>query len=349
MQPEHRHSGAGSPDRSCAVTALDDAIERARSLDILEVSRRYINLKPLTRHEWAGPCFACGGDDRLRLNSRKGTFFCRQCPTKGKGSIDVVMAATGLGFREALDELVGHAWTPPAPKQPTKKDLSPDEERLRHLKSAARIVSQTVPLIRTPGEDFLGITRGIDTTAIADVLERTDAIGWHHAVYFNQPDPEKEHHELHGQWLGAIIGIMTDPVTALPTGAISRTYLRPDLAKIGKAKTLGSPGGVIRLSLNEDVLEGLHLAEGIETGLYAMAKGFRPLWATGTTSLLASFPVLAGIECLTILADRDRNEAGERAAKTAAASWRAAGRETHILRRKTGFGDLNDVEMRRAG
>jgi hypothetical protein len=34
---------------------------------------------------------------------------------------------------------------------------------------------------------------------------------------------------------------MTDASTAEPTGAISRTYIGPDLTKVGKAKTLGSP------------------------------------------------------------------------------------------------------------
>jgi putative DNA primase/helicase len=164
---------------------------------------------------------------------------------------------------------------------------------------------------------------------------------------FWKPDPEKPFHEFHGQRLGAIIAILTDPVTAKPTGSISRTYLRPDLTKIGKAKSLAG-SGIVRLSLDEDVLGGLHLAEGLETALYAMAKGFRPLWSTGSTSLLTSFPVLNGIECLTVLADRDRNEAGERAAKAVAARWREAGREAHILRPRDGLGDLNDIELRRA-
>jgi hypothetical protein len=258
----------------------------------------------------------------------------------------------GDDWRDCLDHVrnllgLGRYAASPSRAKPAKPAPPPDDDRIRDLKSAAKIISQIVPIIGTSGEDYLRKIRLIDTTAIADVLERTDAIGWHPAVYFNQPDPKKEHHELHGQRPGTIIGILTDPVTAKPTGAISRTYLRPDLTKIGKAKNFAGIG-IMRLSRDEDVLEGLYLAEGLETALYAMAKGFRPLWAIGSTSLLASFPVLAGVECLTSLADRDRNEAGERAAKTAAARWQAAGREVHIKRLREGFGDLNDVEMRRA-
>ena len=124
------------------------------------------------------------------------------------------------------------------------------------------------------------------------MLERTGGFGWHPAVYFNEPG-----HALHGRKLGAIIAVMTEVITAAPTGAISRTYLHEGL-KVGKAKTLGKPAGIIRLSEDADVLEGLHLAEGLESALSAASKGFRPMWATGSTALMAKFPVLSGIEAL---------------------------------------------------
>jgi hypothetical protein len=51
---------------------------------------------------------------------------------------------------------------------------------------------------------------------------------------------------------------MTDAVTAKPTGGISRTFLREG-QKVGKAKGLG-PAGIVRLTPDEDVLGGLHIA-----------------------------------------------------------------------------------------
>ena len=33
-----------------------------------------------------------------------------------------------------------------------------------------------------------------------------------------------------------------------------------------------------------DVLERLHIAEGLETALGAMSNGLRPMWATGSTA-----------------------------------------------------------------
>jgi putative DNA primase/helicase len=198
------------------------------------------------------------------------------------------------------------------------------------------IVRGLVPVRGSPGEQYLHEVRGIDCNLIADVIERIDAIGWHPAVFFGE-----EGHPLNGRYLGCIVGVMTDAITARPTGAISRTYI-DNSKKIGKARTLGSPAGVVRLSLDEDVLEGLHLAEGLETALSAMSIGLRPLWATGSTSLLKAFPLLCGIETLSIIADHDVNGAGEKASRFLEVRYRRAGREVHIFRSNQ-TGDLNDA------
>ena len=192
------------------------------------------------------------------------------------------------------------------------------------------------PVRGTPGERYLRETRRINTEGIADVLERADAIGWHPSVYFHGPG-----HELHRQRLGCIISVMTDPLTAKPTGAISRTYLNEG-RKIGKAKTLGFPTGIIRLSEDANVLGGLFIAEGLETALTAMALGLRPIWATGSTGEMARFPILPGIEALTIVADHDAKGGGEKAARAVEAAWRGIGREVRIFRSEQ-IGDLNDA------
>jgi hypothetical protein len=66
------------------------------------------------------------------------------------------------------------------------------------------------------------------------------------------------------------------------------------------------------------------------------------MWATGSTSLMAKFPVLGGVECLTLIVDHDRNRAGEEAARETEARWRAAGREVR-LRQPNQLGDFNDA------
>jgi hypothetical protein len=200
---------------------------------------------------------------------------------------------------------------------------------------AKQIAFELRPVLGSPGETYLRDARKVVTSAIEDVLERTEAIGWHPAVYFNDPG-----HALHGRKLGCIVGVMTDPITAMPTGAISRTYIHEG-RKLGKAKTLGSPAGIIRVSEDAD-LERLHIAEGLETALGAMSIGLRPMWATGSTAIMAKFPVLSGIKALTIIADHDANGAGERAAAEVASRWREAGKEARVWRPKS-IGDLNDI------
>jgi Toprim domain/CHC2 zinc finger len=330
---------------------LADAIERARQADLLsEAMRLGARLKRLGGPEFAGSCPTCGGRDRFSVNTRKQVWHCRGCGRGGRDAIGLVMHVRGCDFREAVEWLAGEDTAPaparvapPAPPKP-KPDTSAFVVQL-----VADIVREIVPVRRSPGERYLAEVRQIDVDAVADVLERIDAIGWHPSVYFNEPEyPERGDppDPLHGRRLGCIVTIMTDPVTAARTGAISRTYLGPNGCKVDKAKTLGAPAGIVRLSRDEDVEGGLHLVEGLETGLSAMALGFRPLWATGSTSPMRVFPVLGGIEAVTFLADRDGNGAGEDAATEAARRWRAAGREARIKRLSGSLGDINDAVRR---
>jgi len=253
-----------------------------------------------------------------------------------------------MSYAEALAFVGDERANPPAsrrPQEPRQRPIAPNPSEVadnaKMLASAARYVREMRPIRGTPAEEYLRNDRerggrGIDTDAIADVLSRTDAIGWHPAVMFRQ-----DGHELDGQRIGAIIAVMTDPKTAKPTGAISRTYI-VNGRKLTKAKTLGQPQGLIRLSWDDDVTHGLFIAEGLETALDAMSLGLRPIWATGSTSIMAAFPPLAGIECLTVLADNDPNGAGEKAARAVESAWLAAGAEVRIFMAAE-RGDLNDM------
>jgi putative DNA primase/helicase len=210
-----------------------------------------------------------------------------------------------------------------------------DDERILALVQS--IIGGMVQLRGSPGETYLRDVRRIDTRGIADVLERTDAIGWHPAVLFRE-----EGSALHDKRIGAIIAVMTDAVTGKLTGGISRTYVHEG-RKVTKAKGLGR-AGVVRRSLDEDVLGGLHLAEGLETALAAMSKGLRPMWSVGSTAIMSKLPVVSGIEAITVLADNDAKGAGERAARELQSRWQAAGREVRVWKPKT-HGDLNDLLM----
>src|SRR5690606_12940267 len=93
-------------------------------------------------------------------------------------------------------------------------------------------------------------------------------------------------------------------------------------------KMLGSQG-VVCISPNEDVTMGLAICEGVEDALAIVACGWTPVWAATSAGAIAHFPVLSGIEALTIVSDTD--EAGMKAAETCAARWLEAGREARIV------------------
>ena len=74
--------------------------------------------------------------------------------------------------------------------------------------------------------------------------------------------------------------------------------------------------------------EGLSICEGVETGIKILTDGLAPVWALGGAGNLGAFPVLGGIDCLTICADT--GQAGQENAAKTAARWRQADREVVI-------------------
>jgi hypothetical protein len=98
--------------------------------------------------------------------------------------------------------------------------------------------------------------------------------------------------------------------------------------------------GAIKFDCDAHVTVGLTIAEGAETSLTGRQLGLRPAWALGSVGAIAKFPVLAGIEALTILAEAGTPSA--RACEACASRWHAAGREVGIVEPLAGS-DLNDA------
>jgi hypothetical protein len=59
-----------------------------------------------------------------------------------------------------------------------------------------------------------------------------------------------------------------------------------------------------------------------------MLSGWTPIWVATSAGAIARFPVLAGIECLTIFADAD--EIGRQAAEKCGECWLKQGRDARI-------------------
>ncbi len=272
--------------------------------------------------ERVGACPRCGGQDRFGINVRKQLFNCRQCGAKGD-AIALEQHVTGCSFREAIERLSG--------------------ERISHA-SPSRTEARSRPIAIVQGNDA-----GDDRTATALALwgAGVDPRGTLVESYLASRRLELGEDVASDvlRWnarLGAMIALFRNIETDAPQ-AVSRTYLDREGRKLER-KFLGPVGGAaIKLDGDANVLGGLHIGEGIETALAARQLGLRPCWALGSKGAIGAFPVLHGIEALTILAEPD----AEKETQDCASRWHAAGREV-LITRAVGGKDANDVVRARA-
>ena len=138
---------------------------------------------------------------------------------------------------------------------------------------------------------------------------------------------------------GALIALMRNILTDEPQST-KLTLLDADGCKIMRRNLGPVSGAAVKLDPDEAVLSGLHVSEGVETGMAARQLGLRPTWALGDAGSIERLPVIGGVQCLTILAERcDQNA---RAVEACAARWYDAGREV-LINRPIVWKDLNDA------
>lgn len=226
-----------------------------------------------------------------------------------------VRSFAGDDFRDCRDHVKARlGLSDERPTVPRQSAPHVDPDRLKKQEDAAAIWSRSVPLRGTLAETYLR-ARGL--------AYEGDALRFYPG----------------GR---AMVALITNIVTAEPQG-IHRTFLDRDGRKVDRKMLGPAGGGVVRLSADEDVTHGLAIAEGIET---ALAAPFRPVWACLSAGAMEVFPVLPGIEALTILTDHDK--AGVKAANACAARWHAAGSEvTFVMPTRLGD-DIADVVMEAA-
>jgi hypothetical protein len=337
------------------MTIDSDIITLAGSTRVeTEVGRRGMKLRG--KVDRVGPCPVCSGGDRLSdrfsINTRKQVFNCR-----GFGGGDViamVMHLDGCDFPTAVRTLTGIEPGRPAPKPDPAKiaaaeakaaraeldELIDEQERFFR---AMKIWGEAMPIENTPVEVYLRTYRKLD---IPDGISGS-VLRYHPACPFGTA--------THLCMVALVQNIATNHHQA-----IHRTALHLDGTPVkidGKTARLAlgsTKDGAVKLTDDAEVSTGLHIAEGLETTLAGMMppRWYRPAWALLSAGTIGSFPVLAGIECLTILVDHDRwdkhgRRAGEAAARECAERWAAAGREV-IGKIPTREGwDIADVASRR--
>jgi len=247
-------------------------------------------------------------------------FFCNHCGWKGGAYYDAAEGAKVL-----------HPAPPKVSAIPRSAQIAP-APRLSGQPAfdlALAVWRQTVEIAGTLGETYLTRHR------LLDIFEGVQNLRFHPACPFGS--------NKHPCMVALYRDIVTDEAKA-----IHRTALTVDGRKIDR-KALGPKKGcAIKLDDNADVTVKLTIAEGIETALAGAMLGFRPVWALGDARELAAFPVLAGIESITILVDKDVSGTGQAAALECSKRWTSAGREVFRVIPTMLGADMADVVRRSA-
>ena len=256
---------------------------------------------------------------------KRGSWFDHEAG-EGGDALGLVMHLRRDTFPAALEwalTWLGEAPRIPVISNPTSPLAPRKTAKPATLDMARQLWREAMPAAGTLAAVYLG-TRGLE-------IENGAPIRFHPRC---PRGPER--------W-PAMLALMTDPVTGEPCG-VHRTFLARD--GIGKApgpmptKMMCGAAGVICLSPDDEVMGGLGIAEGIETALSVMQGfGWRPIWAAASAGAIRTFPVLSGIEALTIFADPDG--VGLKAARSCARRWAEAGREARICAPRRG--DFNDL------
>ena len=301
-------------------------IERARDVRLEDVLERHgVRLKRSGAERIGGCPICAAGNDRFAVNLRKGLFCCRKCGGKGIGAVDLEMFLGRCDFREAVAQLIGASWTPARPI-PTAIRAKAADDRSDNVAKACQRWGEGVDPRRTIVETYLS-GRGLQLTddIAGEVIRFHPRCPWQddNGALIRVP-----------AMLAATRDIHTDKIMA-----VSRRRLTPEGEKVGKPRYRGiAAGAAVKLDSDDSVLSGLHICEGAETGIAGRMLGLRPMWSLGSKNAIEAFPVLDGIECLTILTEPDAEAAVEKCARR----WFEAGREVIINRSRIGK-DLADA------
>lgn len=290
--------------------ASDIAAALAERIDRLAID--LVGEEPTFRGLTEWRFYSRGGLAVHVAGERRGIWCHHGAGGVGGDALDLVRHLRQCSVADAMQWARAWLGQPEAERsaRPAPARIEPERDTLA---LARRIWAEAVLARGTPAETYLH-SRGLSPPARAPLR-------------FHPACPRG------GERLPAMLALMTDAMTAAPCG-IHRTFLRPDgrgKTEDGTTKMMAGRAGVIRLVPDDEVTLGLGLAEGIETALAVMQHaGWSPVWACGSAGGISRFPALAGIETLTVYADRDDAGAGLTAAEACAARWVAAGREAAI-------------------
>jgi putative DNA primase/helicase len=176
-----------------------------------------------------------------------------------------------------------------------------EKEKRDRTGQALTLWNEAQPCRGSPIESYLYHTRGIgdwlDTFPFLDKVFR-----YHPSCPFG------------AERLPCMLALVREIKTNAP---VHRTALTtgPRPERIERRSLGPTTGGAIKISPDHEVHSGLLIGEGIETVLSASKLlQFKPVWSLIDKNGLAKFPVLSGVESVTIAVDNDPGGDGQRAA-----------------------------------
>jgi len=211
-------------------------------------------------------------------------------------------------------------------QRPSVYNIHDPSDHAVRIARAARIWDDAGDTRGTVVQTYLQ-SRGIELPDGTDVLRFHPRCPWR--------DEEAGRTIFVPAMIAAMRAIDGDAITG-----IHRTRLTDAGAKVDRRMLGIAAGAAVKLDDDDAVTMGLAIGEGVETCQAARQLGFRPAWALGSAGAIAAFPVLPGVEALTILAENDPTNA--KAVEACARRWHAAGREVIVIEPKIGS-DMNDA------
>jgi putative DNA primase/helicase len=213
-------------------------------------------------------------------------------------------------------------------RQQAECEAAADKER--RTRRALELWNEADPFQGSPAEGYLRDARGIGDWLAQFPIGRS--LRFHPHCPFERLR------------LPCMIALVREITTNAPVG-IHRTALT-DTTPPGRISRLSlgpTSGGAVKFSPHDAVHSGLMIGEGVETVLSASRQfQFRPVWSVLGKNGIAKFPVLAGIECITIAVDNDASGDGQRAADECVKRQTQAG--VGCITTKPNFvKDFNDV------
>jgi putative DNA primase/helicase len=207
------------------------------------------------------------------------------------------------------------------------------EDKAKHTARALKLWDERQPFVGSPAWTYLRETRGLGDWL--EVFDLDESLGYHSSCPFGK------------ERLPCMVALVRD-IKSDELVAVHRTALTndPKPQRIGRLSLGPVAGGAVKLSLDGDVTTGLMIGEGIETALSASSIfHFQPVWSVLSRSGIARFPILSGIESITIVADNDESGDGQGDAAKLSQRLVAAGIEaitvqTHLT------GDFYDLLLR---